>query len=126
MAKGKVEFPTTPEEKVALLKLFSKKHAELGEESPLRHLANYNADSLAPTANEILDNHEKAEEMSRRSKAYYKTRNDKIGIIEPELRRAVAFLRILSDNDQHVLSDWGIDLVFSASTSPVTNDKNNP
>ncbi len=117
MAKGKVNFPETPEEKVAFLKLFSKKHTELSEKSPLLHLVNYNADSLSAAATAILDNHEKAEEMSRLSKAYYSSRNAQVNTIDPELRRAITFLRSLYDNDQHALSEWGINLIFGSTTA---------
>ena len=117
MAKGKVDFPVTPEEKVAFLELFSEKHNALGEQSPLRHLVDYNADNLAVAATAILDHHKKAEEMTRRAKAHYSSRNTEVDVIEPQLRRAITFLRALYGNDQHALSEWGIDLIFGSTTT---------
>lgn len=123
MAKGRIDFPTNTEEQVAFVKLFTKKHSELKDTSPLYHLKDFQADGLAPAADEILSNHEKAEDATRRAKAFYASRNEGINTMIPEFRRAVNFLRVMYNDDPHQLADWGIDLKFTTPPPPLPTEK---
>lgn len=119
---GRIDMPRNVEEVITLANKVYTKHTADGVASPLNAMASFDWTITGPKIPTVLDLHERAEDLRRRSEALYKDRDTLLDEIEGIVHASATVLKGVHYTNVKKIGEWGFD-VHDSSPSNNSNKK---
>ncbi len=117
-AKGRVKLPQWGGDFLNITKKIAAKHRELGENSPLKILDDYNFDEIAPLADTAFTKHTEAEDFAGKAETAYRERDKHKPMLNDATRAALNLLKAKYAKNPKMLIEWGVEVDDSKVTPP--------
>jgi hypothetical protein len=117
-AKGRVKLPQWGKDFLTITTSIANKHRELGEQSPLRMLEDYDFDTVAPLASNALTKHNEAEDYAGKAETAYRERDKNKPLINEATRAALDLLKAKYAKNPKMLIEWGVEVDDSKMMPP--------
>ncbi|MBI1226316.1 MAG: hypothetical protein GC192_13865 [Bacteroidetes bacterium] len=119
-AKGRVKLPQWGGGFLNITKKIAAKHTELGANSPLKMLEDYDFDEIAPLADAALVQHDAAEDFAGKAETAYRERDKNKPLINDGTRAAVNLLKAKYAKNPKMLIEWGVEVDDTKMAAPKT------
>lgn len=106
--RGRIVYPKSAGGMLQLAEKMYDKHLADGSESPLKVLKDYDWSVTGPTIVTCIDNHKKAEALSKKAEELYKARDLALKDIDGIVRNSGSVLKGIYAKNPKVLGDYGL------------------
>jgi|CXWL01.1.fsa_nt_gi hypothetical protein len=117
-AKGRVKLPQWGGDFLNITKSISQKHTELGVDSPLKVLEDYDFDDVTPLVDTALLKHKEAEDYAGKAETAYRERDKNKPLLNDATRAALNLLKAKYAKNPKMLIEWGVEVDDSKMTPP--------
>jgi hypothetical protein len=120
--KGRVVLSKNPKEMLDAAKAIYEKHLELGADSPLRIIEDFDWTATGPKVATVTKNHTDAEFHKGEMEKNYANRDAQMPEIKAGLKKSINLLKATFSDNPKKLADWGIQVDDSpkAKATPKT------
>ncbi len=120
---GRIKVPRNIEARLTLAAAIFKKHTDDDINSPLKMMVDHDWTITGPQVEEVLDIHEQAEDLRRRSEALYKKRDLMMANIDKIIRASANTLKGIHSQNIKRLGEWGYEV---SDSPPAKKNKDEP
>ena len=117
-AKGRVKLPQWGGDFLAITKKIAQKHTELGENSPLNMLEDYDFNKVGPLADTAFAKHTEAEDFAGKAETAYRERDKNKPLLNDGTRAAINLLKAKYAKNPKMLIEWGVQVDDTKMTPP--------
>ena len=105
---GRIVIPSNPAELLNLASKIYAKHLEDGATSPLNAMQDYNWAIDGPKVAPCLENHNKAEEATKKAEQFYRQRDVDVPSVKAIVKNSAAILKGIYAKNPKKLGEYGL------------------
>jgi hypothetical protein len=116
--QGRIVIPQGAADLLELAKKIHEKHQADGDNSPLNAMKDYDWKAEGPKIAPCKQNHDTAEEATRKAEQLYRQRDVDLPAIKNIVRNSAALLKTVYAKNPKILSDYGLQVYDSKTATP--------